>query len=169
VRESDHDADAAVAAGHKAQAVGALFESGVNRYHEELFAMNLAIIAHTGPPVAWSGEGQIKVIGDAPPDYMGFLARGLPVLFDAKTTANVNQVTLKDKDAGHQLAWMQNTYKITGGKAVIGFYFWWREKGEYVFHPVNSTSGLVFCREEGVSCGDSIAWYEPVLAYYQSM
>ena len=158
--------DAHVAAGQKAQSLGAMFESGVNQYHNRLFAQSLAIIAHTGPPIAWTGEGQITVVGEAPPDYMGFLTGVTPVLFDAKTTGNVNRVTLKDNDAGHQLAWMKNTFRIAGEKAVVGFFFWWREKGEYVFHPVNSTSTLAFDRAEGVSCGDSIEWYEPVLAYY---
>lgn len=158
-----------MAAGQKAQAVGAMFEGGLNIYHDQLFAQGLALIAHTGPPVIWTAPDEVKVVGDAPPDYMGALSEGIPVLFDAKTTANKDKITLSDKDAGHQLAWMKNIHRTTGGRVVVGFFFWWREQNEYVFYPVDSTSDLVFLRSLGISCGDNIQWHDPVLSFYKSL
>lgn len=68
-----------------AQAEGAAFEDWVDSQHAYALAAGwLSWVDHYGPAVRHLADGSVRVVGKAPPDYLGQLAGGRTLLVEAK-------------------------------------------------------------------------------------
>lgn len=68
-----------------AQAVGEAFEDWCDAQHAYALAAGwLTWVDHYGPAVQHLGDGSVRVVGKAPPDYLGQLSGGRTLLVEAK-------------------------------------------------------------------------------------
>jgi len=84
--EAAHDARRRHSATSRtAQAEGAAFEDWVDSQHAYALAAGwLSWVDHYGPAVRHLADGSVRVVGKAPPDYLGQLAGGRTLLVEAK-------------------------------------------------------------------------------------
>ena len=95
------------AASAAAQSSGAAFEAWVDGQHRVAKAAgHLVWVDHYGPEVQHLSGGAVRVVGHAPPDYLGQLRGGRVVLVEAKRRTGRLAIEGTDRDAiiPHQAA-----------------------------------------------------------------
>jgi hypothetical protein len=95
------------AASAAAQSSGAAFEAWVDGQHRVAKAAgHLVWVDHYGPEVQHLSGGAVRVVGHAPPDYLGQLRGGRVVLVEAKRRTGRLLIEGTDRDAiiPHQAA-----------------------------------------------------------------
>lgn len=107
---AEHDRRArAVVAGRNANASGEAFEAWVEAQHEAAKLTGLlARVDHFGPRVVFVGGGECRVVGLAPPDYIGTLRGGRTLAVEAKHRGGRLKIGGDDRDAiaPHQVKYL---------------------------------------------------------------
>jgi hypothetical protein len=89
-------------AGHRARAGGAGWEAQIQAWNDAYWRDRRAYVQHAEPPVKGK-PGELYRSGDGPPDYVGTLAGGRCVVFEAKQAKGTrwpfNKLT--ERQAGH--------------------------------------------------------------------
>lgn len=109
------------AASAAAQSSGAAFEAWVDGQHRVAKAAgHLVWVDHYGPEVQHLSGGAVRVVGHAPPDYLGQLRGGRVVLVEAKRRTGRLAIEGTDRDAiiPHQAARLAEA-EAGGGLALV--------------------------------------------------
>lgn len=146
-----------------ARKAGQAWEDALEAYHGFLAAQRLAVVHKTGPQVAFTkARGRVGpvVTGPGPADYVGVLADGRFVGFEAKSTSATSGYTLPQKSL-HQLRWLAAVQETSGGWAKAFYIVRYRTQGETRLHRIGDIlPGSRLRRPEGIIIPDGISWYE---------
>jgi hypothetical protein len=155
-------------AGRVAGKNGAWWERQVDAECDDLRAEHMALVLKTSPPtrVVRGRAGVQKVIFEAPgpPDYVGFIATGKPVAFEAKyvaggSTFGVKRPTIKSRGNSHQFDIMCEMVTIYQD-SFVGYYLYWGQYEEKRFHPLTAFVNLRTTRLKGVIVS---RWYDAIV------
>lgn len=127
-------------AGHYAQAIGENWEQVLDEYHGFLANLGRAVMHKTGPRVRMTrgrGGGELVIVGPGPADYVGCLADGRFVGFEAKTTGGAQGFTLPEKSL-HQREWLRSLSDMSGQKALAFYLVFWRASGDVRLHWIET-------------------------------
>lgn len=113
--------DRASATGRAAQVAGEAFENWCDAQHAAARARGwLAWIDHYGPEVQRLSGGAVRVVGHAPPDYIGQLRGGRTLIVEAKRRTHRLAIEGDDREAirPHQAARLAEA-EAGGGLALV--------------------------------------------------
>lgn len=95
-----------------------------------------------------SGRVEAQIIGPGPADYVGCLADGRFVGFEAKTTGEAQGFTLPVKSL-HQREWLRSLSDMSGQKALAFYLVFWREYNEVRLHWIEAIDDRRIRYEDG--------------------
>lgn len=151
--------------GRRARKAGKAWEEALEAYHARLSAQGLAAMHKTGPMVEYMkvrGKVGPMVTGPGPADYVGVLADGRFIGFEAKTTSDPSGYTLPAKSL-HQLVWLNEIRQISAGRAVTFYLVRYRTGDETRLHRIEDIlPGKRLRRPEGILVPDGISWIDHI-------
>jgi len=149
--------------GTTARLAGQAWEDALGNYHSYLAAQGLAVVHKTGPQVTFTKlRGQVGpvVTGPGPADYVGVLADGRFVGFEAKSTSATSGYTLPEKSL-HQLYWLDAIRRTSGGRAKAFYIVLYRTENETRLHRLQDIlPGKRLRRSDGIVIPDGISWID---------
>jgi hypothetical protein len=151
--------DAARLRGIKAQRHGRNFEAMIEAANKHYRAQLLAFVDHYGPRTHFIKRGVVRAAGKGPPDYVGFMAGGQAVAFEAKSYGCSESHTIKERM--HQFEALKEMQGIAL-TPYFGYLFHWqkRDGGVTTWHPITRierpalSQGITLRFEEGIAVPD---------------
>jgi len=143
--------------GYYAQAIGEGWENTLQAYHDILAAQGRAILHKTGPQVRMTrgrDRGELVITGPGPADYVGCLANGIFVGFEAKTTGEPQGFTLPENSL-HQRQWLRSLSDMSGQKALTFYLVFWRAHNEVRLHWIETIADRRIRYGDGQSITDT--------------
>lgn len=145
--------------GRKAQRHGRQFEVMIETANKHYRTQLLAFVDHYGPKTHFVKRGVVRAAGKGPPDYVGFMAGGQAVAFEAKSYGCSKSHTLKERM--HQFEALQEMQRIAL-TPFFGYLFHWqnRDGGVTTWHPIASleraalSQGVTLRFDEGIVVPD---------------
>lgn len=140
------------AAGNYARAIGENWENALEELHGYLANQGRAVMHKTGPQVTMrkgrTGLVEPMITGPGPADYVGCLADGRFVGFEAKTTGDAQGFTLPEKSL-HQREWLRSLSDMSQQKALAFYLVFWRAHNEARLHWIESIEDRRIRYEDG--------------------
>ena len=126
--------------GYYARAIGENWENALAEYHGYLANQGRAVMHKTGPQVKMTRGrtgNELVITGPGPADYVGCLADGRFVGFEAKTTGEMQGFSLPEKSL-HQREWLRSLSEISHGRALAFYLVFWRAHGDVRLHWIEA-------------------------------
>jgi penicillin-binding protein-related factor A (putative recombinase) len=139
--------------GHLARAMGENWENALEEYHGYLANQGRAKVHKTGPQVTMRNDRRMQqlvatITGPGPADYVGCLADGRFVGFEAKTTGEAQGFTLPEKSL-HQREWLRSLSDMSNRRALAFYLVLWRAHGDVRLHWIETIADRRIRYEDG--------------------